>query len=201
LPYPTSDIAQIRDRFQTLGPTPRLCLDFSEEQVKEFVDDRVHAINQSGLKLQNLMDDLITEGRGLRMGSTDAQKSTTPNMSGISHKICLIRRSKDGHTIHPMTESVRSLLAFKLKILQDQMLLDMWQRFSNFADARGMTGVIFEAYVQKCFTKEINISAELIFRTNSRTSRWHARIGSFELRPESSRSCLLFHYYSSPDDS
>jgi hypothetical protein len=78
--------------------------------------------------------------------------------------------------------AVEERVVQRLEQFSDDQLLDMWNNFSTFRDARGMTGSIFEAFVHRRFRRHINLDPAPMVQLNRATSRWHA---SFSTKPSS----------------
>jgi hypothetical protein len=159
----------VLQKYDTLGPTARLCLQWSESEVSEYLLERNASImNMNNLKTVNaVFEKLLSDGLSLSLDS-------------LSHKICLIRRSeqknvKNPHfTTTPISDSVTGMLALRLEKLSEDELLEMWDKFSNFPDARGMLGSVFEAFVHRKYRKEIKFKANPMCRGSRSNSRWYA---------------------------
>jgi len=160
--------------YENLGPTARLCFYYSDDELADFRRSRDSEINKTSdlSSTRSLFQQLLEQGDQLSMDS-------------LSHKICLIRRSvqRDVHnpnfTVSPISESVANMLISRLENLSESDLLGMWRQFSVFGDARGMTGLVFEAYVHQRFRREISFEASPMVRGPRSKSSWHA---SFSLK-------------------
>ena len=106
--------------------------------------------------------------------------SSRLSLDTSSHKICLIRRMRgsvlgDGRfTTEFISAAVRQKVVQRLEEFGDEQLLDIWTIFSKFGEARGMTGLIFEALVHRRFKRRIDLDATPMFRLNHANSRRHA---------------------------
>ena len=159
-------------RYDSLGPTPRLCLKYSEKEIIQYLesrDDEIEKINDLNT-MKHLFDRLVMDSRMLSFDT-------------LSHKICLIRRLEQGNvdnprfTVTPISDSVSNKLALQLEQLNTEELMEMWRKFSNFPHARGMLGSVFEAYVHQRFRGQIKLEASSMLRGSRSNSRWHASFG------------------------
>jgi hypothetical protein len=70
-------------------------------------------------------------------------------MDPISHKLCLIRRTKkhdikSGSLVLPITDHIRSELSISLRNADILQLIQTYQEFFPTTSARGMCGNVFE---------------------------------------------------------
>ncbi|TDL23661.1 hypothetical protein BD410DRAFT_802458 [Rickenella mellea] len=169
--YPKIDTSEALQRYDSLGPTPRLCLDYGQHQIALHLGDRERAMNFAYAcgrdEVKNLFIKLLSESRWLSMGCA-------------SETICLVQRvqgcplSDPRFTVTPISNDVANKLALCLERVKEEELLEMWKMFSYFRDERGMTDLIFEAYVQRRFRDQIDIQASPMHRLQHVNSRWHA---------------------------
>lgn len=166
--YPSRDLSTVLRLYDELGPTPRLCLHFTDLEIQAFIKDRNAVVRsiEDFTSGKRLFDQLCTDAGSLKMDT-------------MSHKICLIRRlsrhvNTVDFTINPMSDSVAKALTCRLEELNEAELLRMWGKFSQYGDARGMTGSIFEAYVHQQFRKLISFEASPMRRGTQANSRWYA---------------------------
>ena len=143
------DLKTIDDIFEFFGPTPRLCFD------KFRKPDDIERYRQT----------IKTALRELKPHELQTLVENSGNLSAdkISHKICLITRndqvrpSDDVADVTPITDFVKSQLVICLRNLQIKEQVQLYNQFSKVPSARGMTGVLFEAYCQLRFQKMISL--------------------------------------------
>ena len=170
---PSNKIDDVLQRYDRLGPTAHFCLEIMHDQVETLITDRDTAIAATGPDL--LKSHLLN---GVKM-----------SYDTFSDKICLVRRTRGsplGHgkyTASLISADVEQKVVQCLERFSDDQLLDMWSSFSNFGDARGMTGSIFEAFIHRRFRTRIDLAATPMLRSNRANSRWHASFST--KRPQS----------------
>ena len=180
-------------RYYELGPTARICLEFSDEDIVEFKSRRRDAINKT-LDLAKLLSDVIDDAWGSVPNS--ALNSYVDPMGSFSHKICLIRRSvvnqvSSPRVVHPMSASAIQEILLELQNRDEQGILILWRIFSKLPDAQGMVGMVFEAFLHQIFRQSIVLTAQRMFphsytsKTSSisRTSRYHMLSSDYEDKP------------------
>jgi hypothetical protein len=166
--YPERKAEEISERFDNAGPSARLCLEFTSEDISQF-----YAVRDAKIKwdtAQRLVAALLDENH------------ERLRISDISHQICVVRRSASGplpFTVEPISAFIRHRLLAQVWEWTEQDRVAMIERFSRVPGAGGMTGVLFESHHQHRFAKEINIIAAPMFRTTNPRSRWHAAFGDF----------------------
>lgn len=155
-------------RYRSIAPTARVCIEYDEEAVTEYLRQRNSVIQDLDnlASVKSLFDRLVT-------------RATVLSLDPISQKICLIRRLKQGEvgnnfTVSPISDLVSNMLALHVETLTEHELLEMWKKFSNFPDARGMLGSVFEAYTHKRFRKKIEFYPSPMHRAPRSNSRSHA---------------------------
>lgn len=110
---PNADVEAVLKIFETLGPTPRLCIELASEpeRLQVYKDQLNRAI--SGIIAADL-EKLANDVSRLTMDTV---------MDTVSHKICLIRRRdrnnvRSGPVVSPITDSIKSRLSNQLRNLQ-----------------------------------------------------------------------------------
>ena len=162
--HPSQGLHDVLQRYDSLGPTPRFCLELTCDEAIDFISDRDTAIYETS---PNNLKKLFSDSFRLSLDT-------------LSHKICLVRRMRGstpgdrGFTTEFISAGVRQKVVQRLEHFSDEQLLDMWTMFSKLGNARGMTGPIFEALVHRRFRRCINLDATPMFRSNRANSRWHA---------------------------
>jgi hypothetical protein len=72
--------------------------------------------------------------------------------------------------------AVETLLLHR-KDLDDAQLLELWRKFSKFPEAGGMAGSVFEVYVHRQFRQKIALTAQRMFRNQTRYHMTSANYG------------------------
>jgi len=144
--FTSDDINEILDQ---LSPTPRVCLDYQhyEGELEAYKRDVTTVIEAATI---DAIKDLFTYAGSLRMDAS-------------SHKICLVRRAhEDEIGSHPVatviTPAIQSRLAMKLRGLQQDEMIRLYQQFASVPDSRRVAGVLFEAFAQRKLQKGLVIS-------------------------------------------
>lgn len=111
--------------------------------------------------------------------------NTRLTLSQSSHKICLIQRPDVDtvsckHELVIMSKDIANRCAARLRQLSDDEVLHVWNLFSKHADARGMTGLIFEAYVHRNFRSQITINGLEMFQLDG---PYHASFAAYDDKP------------------
>ncbi|KAF8344462.1 hypothetical protein F5887DRAFT_971369 [Amanita rubescens] len=151
-------------RYDSLGPTARFCFELTSDEVTGHNSDRDNAINETSPDL-------------LKKFFSDSSRLS---LDALSHKICLIRRRPGPAlgdrriTTDLISVTVEQRVVQRLEEFSDDQLLDMWNNFLKFGDARGMTGPIFEVFVHRRFRTRVYLDATPMFRSNRANFRWHA---------------------------
>lgn len=108
LQSPPEEITEthINDIFDQLGPIPRLCIDYSSNELEEYKTALYQAISD------------ITAGKIEEM----TKSASGLSMDAVSHKICLLSRRQrdDVHSravVAPITNSIKSRLSTQLRNL------------------------------------------------------------------------------------
>jgi hypothetical protein len=172
----------VLQNFYYLGPTARLCLQYGVADVDTYLKQRETTIQS------------IQPITGKEIFSKLLNNASNLSLDIVSHKICLIRRIKRRNwdstsaIVCPISEPVAKALASQFEKFDQDELLDMWRRFSRLPDARGMSGSIFEAYVQQQFRRQINFDAEPMRRGTRSNSRWYASFSQWA--PKSATSSV-----------
>ncbi|PVF98988.1 hypothetical protein CPB86DRAFT_796921 [Serendipita vermifera] len=170
--YPDRTYEEISERFGNAGPSARLCLGYTSEQISAFYvawDAELEWDTPQGL-LSTLVDN--KDGL-LRIGD-------------ISQRLCVIRRSSSRiwkYTVEPISASIRRRILSQLWKWKEQDRIAMIERLSGVPGIGGMKGVLFESQYQHRFAKKIEIVAAPMFRTSDPRSRWHAAFGDFSASP------------------
>jgi hypothetical protein len=106
---PNADVEAVLEIFETLGPTPRLCIELASEP------ERLQVYKD---QLNRVISGIIAAD--LEKLANDVSRLT---MDTVSHKICLIRRRdrnnvRSGPVVSPITDSIKSQLLNQLRNLQ-----------------------------------------------------------------------------------
>ena len=103
-----------------------------------------------------------------RSHQSDLSKSCKHWDIFLSHcKICLVQPmpgstlGNRGFTTEFISATFRQKVVQRLEHFSDEQLLDMFSKFGG--QAQGMTGLIFEALVHRCFKRHINLHAMPMF--------------------------------------
>jgi hypothetical protein len=106
---PNADVEAVLEIFETLGPTPRLCIELASEP------ERLQVYKD---QLNRVISGIIAAD--LEKLANDVSRLT---MDTVSHKVCLIRRRdrnnvRSGPVVSPITDSIKSQLLNQLRNLQ-----------------------------------------------------------------------------------
>ena len=136
---PKTDVKTVLEIFETLGPTPRLCIELASEpeRLQVYKDELNHAISN------NTTDQLVEL----------INKSIQLTMNAASHKICLISRRdpKDMRStplVSPITDSIKSRLSNQLRNLQQAERIHLFKQLESVPGARATAGIVYEAQAQ-----------------------------------------------------
>jgi hypothetical protein len=128
------DFDLINEIFDELGPIPRLCIEYGEDELEGYREDLNNALGN--ISIDNL-EKLAAAGM---------------EMDVTSHKVCLIRRFDSTGLrfskkvkVSPITPYVASRIAFQLKNAQRDELIRLYKKFIHDPSTRKMAGDIFEA--------------------------------------------------------
>jgi hypothetical protein len=128
------DFDLINEIFDELGPIPRLCIEYGEDELEGYREDLNNALGN--ISIDNL-EKLAAAGM---------------EMDVTSHKVCLIRRFDSTGLrfskkvkVSPITPYVASRIAFQLKNAQRDELIRLYKKFIHDPSTRKMPGDIFEA--------------------------------------------------------
>jgi hypothetical protein len=164
---------KVLKKYDSLGPTARLCFELTPGQIERHTYDLHYSIENTS---PDQLKYLFSAGSRLSLDT-------------LSDKICLIRR-KRGSTLGAgivttdfISVEVKQEVVQRLEEFSGNQLLDMWNNFSKFGDARRMTGSIFEVFVRRRFRTRIHLDATPMVRSNCANSRWYASFST--KRPQS----------------
>jgi hypothetical protein len=128
------DFDLINEIFDELGPIPRLCIEYGEDELEGYREDLNNALGN--ISIDNL-EKLAAAGM---------------EMDVTSHKVCLIRRFDSTGLrfskkvkVSPITPYVASRIAFQLKNAQRDELIRLYKKFIHDPSTRKMAGDIFKA--------------------------------------------------------
>src|ERR1700722_16378119 len=143
------DMARLHDAFDTLGSTPRICIDIAchPETLEEYEEEVKKAIS-------NITSDL------LKKLTAD---SASLSMDSISYKICLVSRKnpdkvRSGTMVAPITPHIQSRLANQFRNMGWAEQLCLYNFFAKVPESRKMAGVFYEALAQQHFQERISLS-------------------------------------------
>ncbi|KIL53933.1 hypothetical protein M378DRAFT_972397, partial [Amanita muscaria Koide BX008] len=154
--YSNQKLDDVLQRYDSLGPTARFCFNLTSDEIALHTSDRDSAIDSAS---PDLLKKLFSSSSRL-------------SLDAFSHKICLIRRMRRSAlgygriTTDLISVAVEQQVVQRLEEFSDDQLLDMWNNFSKFGDARGMTGPIFEVFVHRRFRTRIYLDATPMVRSN-----------------------------------
>ena len=138
-PFENFTEGHIDEIFDLLGPVPRLCINFSSHQLKEYKD----ALNMviSSITVDEI-EKLINDTFALSMGE-------------VSHKIFLLSRMKrdDIHSqaaVAPISLSIQSKLAARFRNLDRDEQIRLYKHFESVPESKKVAGIFYEAIVQSC---------------------------------------------------
>ena len=104
----------MKERFDRLGPTARICLDYTEHNVRDFESGGQHSCIDTTPDLDAYFRDSYFSADQLKV---------TDGMKDVSHKIFLIRRKDDrdfsDHVVTLMTDDVKEQL--RTRLLDDKV--------------------------------------------------------------------------------
>lgn len=154
----------VRNKFDMLAPTARVCFGKDDAYLSTYEDELKKSIEQVP-DFTELFKNIVFKAQGL----FEEEQQETTAVPKVSHKICLIRRRNESmssrHVLSFTSDYVASLCAARFQAAKDEEILRLWNLFSRYGDARGMTGAVFEAHVHKLFRHEIAIRGESMFRS------------------------------------
>ena len=117
---PETDVKAVLEIFETLGPTPRLCIELASEpeRLQVYKDQLNYAISDI---TTDKLEQLTKDSRQLIMDTVH-----------VSHKLCLIRRRDRNDVcsdpvVRPMTDSIKSRLSNQLRNLQQAERIRLFQ--------------------------------------------------------------------------
>lgn len=169
--YPKQTQKVISERFDDAGPSARLCLEYSSDEIDDF-----YKIRNSKLSFET-SERFVTELLD--------EKSEQLRINTISHRLCVVRRgkSKGSFVVEPISATIRRRLLSQIWKWKKKDRIDMIRRFSRVPGAGGVVGVLFESLNQHNFSEQIDFVATPMFRTKNPRSRWHAMLGDFSASP------------------
>jgi hypothetical protein len=162
--FEEKSIDDVLRRYDDLGPTARFCLELTPDQVESVIRSRDRKIASAS---PDLFKKVFLDGAQMEYNV-------------LSHKICLLWRKRGsllGHadyTAKLISAAVEQRVAQRIEEFTTDQLLDIWNSFSKFSDARRMAGPIFEVFVHRRFKTRIDLNAMPMVRSNNSNSRWHA---------------------------
>lgn len=130
----------VNETFDLLGPVPRLCIDYSPEELEEYKQAVNMALSDITVKT---IERLIKDTSAL-------------SMDRVSHKICLLSRGKrdDVHSpavVAPITPSMQSRLGTRFRNLHRDEQIRLYKYFERVPESRKVAGIFYEAIVQSYF--------------------------------------------------
>ena len=136
---PKADVKVVLEIFETLGPTPRLCIEYASEP------ERLQVYKD---QLNRAISGIITAD--LEELANDVSRLT---MDTVSHKICLIRRRdrnnvRSSPVVSPITDSIKSRLSNQLRNLQQAERIRLFQLLDRVPGASATAGIVYEAQAQ-----------------------------------------------------
>jgi hypothetical protein len=172
LRLPDPDFDNINKIFNELGPIPRLCIDYDE--------DELHAYRQD---LKEVLDNLSIDNFQTAVTGAEGLK-----MDAISYKLCLIRRLEQSSIrfsnavkVLPITPFVGSRIAIQLSNADHIALQRLYNKFVSRPSTREISGNVFKAYGQRIFSHQISIRYFPMVRIggskvskNKHQPQWHS---------------------------
>src|ERR1700722_14347458 len=142
-------MARIHNAFDTLGSTPRICIDIAchPESLEQYEEEVKKAVS-------NITSDL------LKKLTAD---SASLSMDSISHKICLVRRKNPDKVqslsmVAPITPHIQSRLPNQFRNMERAEQLRLYKFFAKVPESRRTAGVFYEALAQQRFQERISLS-------------------------------------------
>jgi hypothetical protein len=133
-----TDVKAVLEIYETLGPTPCLCIEFpSEPQLLPVYK------NQLNDAISNITTDKLEQ---LTQDSSQLIMDTTQ----VSHKLCLIRCHDRNDVlsepiVSPITDSIKSRLSNQLRNLQQAERIRLFQQLDRVPGASATAGIVYEA--------------------------------------------------------
>ena len=127
----------INETFDLLGPVPRLCIDFSSDELEEYKQALNTALSDITVKT---IEKLIKDTSAL-------------SMDKVSHKICLLSRGQRDNVhspavVAPITPSIQSRLSTRFRNLHRDEQIRLYKYFERVPESRKVAGIFYEAIVQ-----------------------------------------------------
>ena len=144
------DFDHINSVFDELGPIPRLCLDYTEDELSKYMSSLSKALSDLTIKkLEYLV------GAAMRLEMDTA-------MDNICHKIFLIQRLNPTNVnfeveVLPITAIVGSRITFQLRNADRREQIHLYKQLTALPAAKKLSGNVFEAYCQQRFSDRISI--------------------------------------------
>ena len=166
------DFDHINKTFNELGPIPRLCIDYDEDELHAYRQDLKEVLEN--LSIDNFQT-AVTGVEGL-------------NMNAISHKLCLIRRLdqfsirfSNAVKVLPITPSVGSRIVIQFGKADHMALQRLYKKFVSRPSTREISGNVFKAYGRRVFSYNIHIRYFPMVRIggskvskNKHQPQWHS---------------------------
>ena len=161
------DLDSINDKYDRLGPTPRLCLGYDDFELADY-EDQVSKVLQT-VTLRNL-EELAEGPQNLRMNT-------------LSHKISLVRREditnlRSTVLVTPITDHIRSRLALAMRNKNIRKQVEMFRLFNSMPSSKALSGVLFESICHWQFQRRIHIDYVPMVRLEDSNRRgnpqWHS---------------------------
>jgi hypothetical protein len=172
LRLPDPEFDHINKIFNELGPIPRLCIDYDEDELRAYRQD-----------LKEVLDNLSIDN--FRKAVTGVEGL---NMDAISSKLCLIRRLEQSSIqfsnavkVLPIMPFIGSRIALQLRNADHMEMQRLYKKFVSHPSTREISGIVFKAYGHRTFTHNIYIRYFPMVRIggskvskNKNQPQWHS---------------------------
>ena len=158
------DLDTINDKYDRLGPTPRLCLSYDDFELADY-EDQISKVLQT-VTLRKLEE--LAEG------------PENSHMNTLSHKISLVRRKEITNLrsialVTPITDHIRSRLALAMRNQNIRKQVEMFRLFNSLASSKALSGIIFENICHQQFQRRIHIDyVPMVWLEDGSRREWHS---------------------------
>jgi len=168
---PAESLTTVDEIFDELGPTPRLCFG-----------------NTIWLPLHRTGLEAALDGLTLGFLEKIPSLSRTLALDAVSHKMYMLKRRLTDTAVYsvdleimPITPSVASKIAARMRTLQRYELVDLFNRYHAMPSTKIMSGKVFESYWHLVFSKKITFDFVPMVRMGGPTTdrrkteiKWHS---------------------------
>ncbi|PFH48826.1 hypothetical protein AMATHDRAFT_49217 [Amanita thiersii Skay4041] len=172
--YPKRDLSPVKRKYHEIGPTARICLDYTSSDVKDLEFHRFGAIRKMVEERSNLLN--IFEAEYLLTASSSHHTEY--------HKIWFLQREgievSSERSIRPLSRTVGSLIIQCLQQQDEKETLHLWHQLTKFPYGGPMIGIVFEAHMHRRNRSQIHFHGQPMFK---HTSRYHAMFANYDDQP------------------